>query len=52
MTWKISEIVKVDGPVLAIEKGDLFGIGIEQIVVLTVNSIHVLAPPRETICDI
>ena len=40
--WVIKEILKFESPILAIEKGDIFGIGKNILVVLTINSIHII----------
>ena len=37
---------------LAIEKADLFGVGMEMIVALTASSVHVLSPPKDMINEI
>ena len=42
----------MDGPVVAIERVDLFGMGIEMVVALTAGSVHVLSPPKGTISEI
>ena len=42
--WKVVDILKFDCPIIAIERGDIYGIGKEFLVVLTVNSVHVIAP--------
>lgn len=42
--WEIKEILKFDSAILAVEKGDIFGLGINVLVVLTVNSVHVIGP--------
>jgi hypothetical protein len=39
---KIAEIMKFDSAILAVEKGDIYGIGNEVIVVVTANSVHVI----------
>lgn len=41
--WRIIEIMKFDSAILSIESGDIFGIGTDVLVVLTINSIHVIA---------
>ena len=40
--WVIKEILKFESPILSIEKGDIFGIGKNMLVVLIVNSIHII----------
>jgi hypothetical protein len=40
----IAEVMKFDSPILAIDRGDIFGIGKEVVVVVTVSSVHVIGP--------
>jgi hypothetical protein len=42
--WDITEILKFDSAILAVEKGDIFGVGVDVLVVLTINSVHVIGP--------
>jgi hypothetical protein len=39
--------MKFDSAILAVEKGDIFDIDVEMLVVLTVNSVHVIGPSIE-----
>lgn len=41
--WVITEILKFDSPILAMQRGDIFGINQHMLVVLTINSIHVIS---------
>jgi hypothetical protein len=43
-SWEIGEIMRFDSAILAVERGDIFDIGEDVLVVMTVNSVHVVGP--------